>query len=62
MLLSDRDTPISDMAWSGLERMTEVALKMHTEQQAATSGKVGGGLEGGGKGEGLQGVTYGMED
>ena len=44
MLLIDRDTPTSDMAWSGLERMTEAALKIYTEQQAeriAASGEVG---------------------
>ena len=49
MLLIDRDTPVSDVAWSGLERMTEAALKMHTEQQGeriATSGE-GEGLESG---------------
>ena len=44
MLLFDKDTSLCDMAWRGLERMAEAALKilMHTEGNINTSSEEGG--------------------
>ena len=50
MLLFDKDTSLCDMAWSGLERMAEAALKIltHTKGSINTSSEEGG-LHWGGK-------------
>ena len=49
MLLIERDTPTGDVIWSGLETMTEAALKIYSEQQAqrvVTSGETAGRFQG----------------
>ena len=58
MLLIDRDTLVSDITWSALERMADSALKISTDQQAervCTAGGEGRGERVGRGGEGGEG-------